>query len=99
MADGVVQHKVGELLVAAPLFLILLLASRWTPERACALAERTRLVMLAGGLLNGLAWYSLRGRLAWDSFFRMWCLLLLFVGPFGSWIAKRLVSLSNSARG
>ena len=92
--DGVIQHKVGELMVAAPLFVTLLLATRWPKERAYALATRARVIMIVGGMLNGLAWYSLRERVAWDSFFRVWCLVLLFVGLFGSRIAKRWVSLS-----
>ena len=84
--DGVIQHKVGELMVATPLFLVLLLGGRW-PERALALARGTRAVMIVGGLLNGLAWYSLREREAWHSFFRVWCLVLLVVGLFGSRMA------------
>ena len=90
--DGVIQHKVGELMVATPLFLLLLLSNKWPRERIFALANRTRIIMIVGGLLNGLAWYSLREREAWDSFFRIWCLTLLFVGLFGSQIAKWLVS-------
>ena len=90
--DGVIQHKVGELMVATPLFLLLLLSNKWSKERIFALANRTRIIMIVGGLLNGLAWYSLGDREAWDSFFRIWCLVLLFVGLFGAQIAKWLVS-------
>ena len=93
--DGVIQHKVGELMVGTPLFLILLLSNKWSKERIFALANRTQVMMIVGGLLNGLAWYSLREREAWDSFFRVWCLILLFVGLFGSQIAKWLVSWSK----
>ena len=89
--DGVIQHKLGELMVATPLFLLLLLSNKWSKERIFALANRTRLVMICGGLLNVLAWYSLREREAWNSFLRVWCLILLFVGLFGSQIAKWLV--------
>jgi hypothetical protein len=56
------------------------------------LATRTRILMAVGGLLNGLAWYSLRERYAWGSFFRVWCLILLFVGLFGLQIAKWVIS-------
>jgi hypothetical protein len=90
--DGVIQHKVGELMVGTPLFLILLLSNKWSKERIFALVNRTQGVMIVGGLLNGLAWHSLREREAWNSFFRVWCLILLFVGLFGSQIAKWLVS-------
>ena len=90
--DGVVQHKVGELMVGAPLFLVALLGNIWSKEKLFALVSRTRGMMIVGGLLNGLAWYSMRERVAWDSFFRIWCLVLLFVGLFGSPIAKWVVS-------
>lgn len=86
--DGVIQHKVGELMIGAPLYLVALLGNRWSKEKLFALANRTRIVMIVGGLLNGLAWYSLRERETWDSFFRIWCLILLFVGLFGSQIAR-----------
>ena len=89
--DGVIQHKVGELMVGAPLFLILLLGNKWSKERTLALASRSQGLMILGGLLNGLAWYSLREKDAWNSFFRIWCLTLLFVGLFGSQLAKALV--------
>ena len=90
--DGVIQHKVGELMVATPLFLLILLINKWPEERIFSLADRTRVIMIVGGLLNGLAWYSLREREAWGSFFRMWCLVLLFVGLFGSRIARWMAS-------
>jgi hypothetical protein len=89
--DGVIQHKVGELMVGVPLFLILLLDNKWSKERTLALADQMQGWMIVGGLLNGLAWYSLREREAWNSFFRVWCLILLFVGLFASQIAKWLV--------
>jgi hypothetical protein len=94
--DGVIQHKVGELMVGAPLFLALVLSNVWPAGRAADLARRTRAVMAVGGLLNGLAWYSLRERETWDSFFRVWCLILLFAGLLGSRIAVWMV---NARRG
>ena len=94
-SDGVIQHKIGELLVATPLFLILLLSNKWAKDRVLALAAKTRLLMIAGGLLNGLAWYSLRDRLAWSSFFRVWCLILLAAGLFGSQIATWVLNKSS----
>ena len=42
--DSVIQHKVGELMVATPLFLILLLSNRWSKERIFVLANRTRII-------------------------------------------------------
>ena len=93
--DGVIQHKVGELMVAGPLFLIVLLGNIWPKGKLAALADRARVVMVVGGLLNGLAWYSVRDRMAAGSFFRVWCLVLLVVGLFGARIAKWLVSKSK----
>lgn len=90
--DGVIQHKIGELMVCTPLFLIFLLSNRWSKEKIFALANQTQIVMIIGGLLNALAWFSIRERESWNSFFRIWCLILLFVGLFGSQIAKYLVS-------
>ena len=93
--DGVIQHKVGELMVGAPLFLILLFSNKWPKEKVFAFINRTQLLMIVGGLLNGLAWYSLREREAWNSFFRVWCVILLFLGLFGGPIAKWLVRWSH----
>jgi len=95
--DGVIQHKVGELMVATPLFLILLLSNKWSKERIITLVNRMRDVMIIGGLLNGLAWISMRDRESWDSFFRVWCLILLCVGLFGSQIAKWVVSKAKES--
>ena len=90
--DGVIQHKVGELMVGTPLLLIFLLSTVWPKERLFALINRTRVIMMAGGLLNALAWYSLRERESWNSFFRFWCLIILLVGLFGSQIAQWMVN-------
>ncbi len=98
--DGVVQHKIGELMVSVSLFLVVLLSYVWSKERLFTFASRMQFVMIVGGLLNGIAWYGLRERESWDSFFRIWCLIILVVGLFGSQIAKWLVSktkrISNS---
>ena len=93
--DGVIQHKVGELMVGAPLFLILLLSNKWPKERVLKLANKTGIIMIIGGLLNALAWYSLRQKESWNSFFRIWCLVLLLVGLFGSQLARWMVKLSR----
>ena len=53
--DGVVQHKIGELLICAPLFSIILLNSSWSGEKIISLIDQTRILMIVGGLLNGLA--------------------------------------------
>lgn len=93
--DGVIQHKVGELMVGAPLFLILLFSNKWPKEKVLKLANKTGIIMIIGGLLNALAWYTLRQKEPWNSFFRIWCLVLLLVGLFGSQIARWVVKISS----
>ncbi len=90
--DGVIQHKIGELMVATPLFLILLLSNKWSKEKLIALIKRTQIVMIIGGLLNALAYFSLLGRETFDWFFQVWCLLLLVVGLLGAPLAGWFVS-------
>jgi len=90
--DAVIQHKIGELMVSISLFLVVLLSYVWSKERLFTFASRLQIVMIVGGLLNGIAWYGLRERESWDSFFRIWCLIILVVGLFGSQMAKWLVS-------
>ena len=90
--EGVIQHKIGELMVAAPLFVILLLANKWSKEKLFTLINRMQIVMIIGGLLNGLAYFSLRGRENFDWFFQVWCLILLVVGLLGAPFAKWFVS-------
>lgn len=93
--DGVIQHKIGELMVGVPLFLILLLLNKWSKEKVFALVNRTQIVMIIGGLLNGLAYFSLRGRETFDWFFQVWCLILLVVGLLGAPIAKWFVGMTK----
>jgi len=90
--DGVIQHKIGELMAAVPLFLILLLTNIWSKEKVFTLINRTQVVMIIGGLLNGLAYFSLLGRETFDWFFQVWCLILLVVGLLGAPFAKWFVS-------
>ena len=90
--DGVIQHKIGELMAAVPLFLILLLTNIWSKEKIFTLINRMQVVMIIGGLLNGLAYFSLLGRETFDWFFQVWCLILLVVGLLGAPFAKWFVS-------
>jgi hypothetical protein len=90
--DGVIQHKIGELMVAAPLFVLLLLTNKLSKEKLFTLINQTQIVMIIGGLLNGLAYFSLRGRENFDWFFQIWCLMLLVVGLFAAPFARWFVS-------
>ena len=86
--DGVIQHKVGELLVALPLIAVAVLSNVWTKERLLALIRRTQLLMWGGGVLNGLAWLSLRDQVDWA----WWCVLLLAAGLLGPWLTHGIAA-------
>lgn len=85
--DGVVQHKVGELLIAIPFGALTLLKRVWNRERLLLLIRRTQVSMWLGAILNGVAWLSLRHTKDWHP----WCLLLLVFGFVGPWLARQLV--------
>ena len=90
--DGVIQHKIGELMVGVPLFLVCLFSTKWSKDKIFTFINRMQIVMIIGGLLNGLAYFSLRGRETFDRFFQVWCLLLLIVGLFGAPFARWFVN-------
>ncbi len=94
--DGVVQHKIGELMVSVPFVAILALSNLWAREKLFSFIRRTRFIMITGGLLNALAWYSLREKVEADSFLRIWCLIIFVFGLFGSWLLLWMVSRTNN---
>lgn len=94
--DGVVQHKIGELMVSVPFVAILALSNLWAREKLFSFIRRTRFIMITGGLLNTLAWYSLREKVEADSFLRIWCLIIFVSGLFGSWLLLWMVSRTNN---
>jgi hypothetical protein len=94
--DGVIQHKIGEILVAAPLFLLTLLSDKWSKDKLLRLVSYTEFVMVAGGLLNALAWFNLGEQEDWTSFFRIWCLVLFVTGFFGAFIGRWFVRKAKS---
>jgi hypothetical protein len=91
--DGVVQHKVGELLIAIPFAAVTLLTYMWEEGRLLLLIRRTRAAMWLGGILNGVAWLSLRHIKVWHPY----CLLLLVFGLVGPWVAGLLVRKTKAA--
>lgn len=94
--DGVVQHKIGELMVGIPFVTVLALSNLWAREKVHSLVSQTRLVMITGGLLNTLAWYSLREKVGADSFLRIWCLVIFIFSLVGSWLLSWMVNRTKN---
>ena len=93
--DGVIQHKVGELMVGVPFVSMLALSNLWPKEKVRALIRRSVLVMVTGGLLNAVAWFSLRDRLPPGDFLRIWCLVIFAFGLIGAWLLARMLERVN----
>jgi hypothetical protein len=94
--DGVMQHKIGELMVGVPFVAILALSNLWTRDKVSSLIRQTRIVMITGGLLNALAWYRLREKVGADSFLRIWCLIIFVFGLVGSWLLSWMVNRTKN---
>ena len=94
--DGVMQHKIGELMVGILFVAVLALSNLWAREKILSLIRRTRLIMITGGLLNALAWYSLREKVGADSFLRIWCLIIFVFGIVGSWLLLWMVNRTKN---
>src|SRR5687767_1935695 len=93
--DGVVQHKVGELMVGVPFVSILALTNLWSAAKIRLLIRRSVIVMVVGGLLNALAWYSLRDRVAASDFLRIWCLIIFAFGLSAPWLLYWIVNRTS----
>ncbi len=94
--DGVMQHKIGELMVGIPFVAVLAVSNLWAREKVLYLIRRTRFVMIIGGLLNALAWYSLREKVEADSFLRIWCLVIFVFALVGSWLLSWMVNRTKN---
>jgi Na+-transporting methylmalonyl-CoA/oxaloacetate decarboxylase beta subunit len=94
--DGVMQHKIGELMVGIPFVAVLALSNLWAREKVLSLIRQTQFVMIMGGLLNALAWYSLREKVEADSFLRIWCLVIFVFGLIGSWLLSWMISRTKN---
>lgn len=81
--DPTFQHKVGELMVAVPLFL----AALFSPIRPKGWIAHNLLlwwpVTIAGAALNFLAWMGTADRAPWTEPNRLWFMLLVVVGMLG----------------
>ena len=95
--DGVIQHKIGELMVGIAFVGILAFSNRWSTEKTFVFIGRMRIVMITGGLLNALAWYSLREKVEADSFLRVWCLVIFVFGLFVYWALSWMVNRTTKA--
>lgn len=94
--DGVMQHKIGELMTGISFVAVLAVSNLWTREKVHSLIKRLRIVMIAGGLLNALAWYSLREKVGADSFLRIWCLVIFVFGLAGSWLLSQMANRTKN---
>ncbi len=91
-SDGVLQHKIGELLLIIPFLVLAVNSSVWLPERLRRFYHRTVWLMVVGGLLNGYAWLELRHRVDWH----IWCLILLGWGVvFGPLLGMMMIKIAE----
>lgn len=95
--DGVVQHKVGELLIMFPILCVLLALNRRSEEQMMRAIDGVRWMILAGGVLNGIAWLSLADRAVPTSFLRVWCSVLLVFSIFAPRVLKLIVAQEKAA--
>ncbi len=80
ISNATVQHKVGELMIAVPLFLTALF-SRTHPHRSVAHAlMRAWPLTIVGAALNLLAWIDTMDRAPWTELNRLWFAGLVVVG-------------------
>lgn len=80
ISNATVQHKVGELMIAVPLFLTALF-SRTQPHRSVANGlMRAWPITIVGAALNLLAWINTMERAPWTELNRLWFAGLVVVG-------------------
>ncbi|MGV8928527.1 MAG: hypothetical protein ACOH1E_02145 [Brevundimonas sp.] len=80
LASATVQHKVGELMIAIPLFLTALF-TRVRDHRSVAKGlMRAWPVTIVGAALNLLAWFNTIESAPWTEFNRLWFAGLVVVG-------------------
>lgn len=95
LMSSTMQHKVGELLIGAPLFMTALMRQVWPAERLLANLKAARPLMLIGSVLNILAWF---GSLApWTDVNRLWFPFLVVVGVVAPPLLIRLLGKGNEA--
>jgi hypothetical protein len=90
IANPMLMHKVGELMILAPLVLIGVWGERWEAPRRARFVKIASWVMGAGALLNLLAWAGASNASLNGELFRGWCLILVAVGATGAPVLKGL---------
>ncbi|MEM8906315.1 MAG: hypothetical protein AAGD05_00600 [Bacteroidota bacterium] len=86
LLDGTLQHKLGEVLLWIPFYYIGLSTFHQTQSDLLQRILSFRWSMLLGGILNLIAWWSLRHDVWWHLF----CWVIFFWGLFAVPLCKRL---------
>ena len=91
-ADPTFQHKIGELLVAVPLFLAAYFSNVRPAGWVSHFIRRSWPLTAVGGLLNLLAWVGTTERAPWTEPNRLWFMFLFFVGLAGPPLVRAFLS-------
>jgi len=92
----VIQHKVGELLIAIPLFLTVLTGAIWSADRVAANLKGSWPLWGLGAALNLVAWAG--STLPWTDPNRLWFALQAIVGLAGPLLLARLITSKAQPR-
>lgn len=96
LTSSTMQHKVGELLIGAPLFMTALMRQVWPAERLVANLKAAWPLMLIGSALNILAW--LGSAAPWSDVNRLWFLFLVVVGVVAPPLLLRMLGKNGEAK-
>ena len=91
-ADPTFQHKIGELLVAVPLFLAALYSTFRQAGWVSHFMGWAWPITISGGLLNLMAWLGTADRAPWSEPNRLWFMALLLAGLVGPPLIRAVVS-------
>jgi len=85
--DSRITHKVAELFVWVPFFLIILFATYWKKEELLEFVDAVDELMLFGGFLAAYSFFEARGKYWWA--YVIWFLALW--GIFGGYMAREWI--------
>lgn len=91
-ADPTFQHKVGELMVAVPLFLAALYGTFRPAGWVSYFIGWAWPITIFGGFLNFLAWLGTAERAPWSEPNRIWFMALLLAGLIGPPLIRAVLS-------